>query len=447
MNAGLTRHALRKQPWTFAGPFVTQCLAAGLVSGALGASSSMSDARLDSAARQALTESSIPEMAVLFVVVSVYLTALVVGLTMTSSIARQSRDIALVRAVGATPGRVRRAVAAQAAMVAVPATMLGVPLGALLARAWLTGLTGHGVIPPGVTFHPSAAALPAALGITVGASLLGALIAAMRPARVRPAAALTETAVPRRRVSFVRTAIGVLLVAGGVVLSIRIANGDPPQADGSSFFIMLAMCVGAGFLGPVLLRMAAPLARLFGGTGALAADNLAVRAKALSGALVPLVLAIAFAMVKVVTHTTSVHVRGAPDPAARVWTEYSGTAVYVAFAAIAAVNTLVTVLLARHRELAVTRLAGASRMRVLAVIVCEALIVTVTALTVGTVVAMATMVPMLHGMLGTWVPYLPAGQLAVGLAAVIALVLLGTVVPALVAMRRRSAVESLAVDP
>ncbi|WP_406036451.1 ABC transporter permease [Micromonospora sp. NBC_00898] len=446
MNEGLTRQALRKQPWAFAGPFVTQCLAAALVSGALGASSSLSDARLDPAARQALTESQIPEMAVLFVVVSVYLTALIVGLTMTSSIARQGRDIALVRAVGATPGRIRRAVAAQAAVVAVPATLLGVPLGALLARAWLAGLTGHGVIPPGVTFHPSAAALPAALGITVGASLVGALVAAVRPARVRPATALTETAVPQRRVSVVRTAIGVVLVAGGVVLSILIANGAPATADGSSLFTMLAMCVGAGFLGPVLLQLTAPLARLFGGTGALAADSLAVRAKALSGALVPLVLAIAFAIVKVVTHTTSVHVHGAPDPAAQVWTEYSGTAVYVAFAAVAAVNTLVTVLLARRRELAVTRLVGASRVRALAVVVCEALMVTVTALAVGTVVAMVTVVPMLHGMLGTWMPHLPPGQLAVGLATVIGLVLLGTVVPALVAMRRPP-VESLAVDP
>jgi putative ABC transport system permease protein len=446
MNAGLTRQALRKQPWAFAGPFVTQCLAAALVSGALGASSSLSRARLDPAARRALTESQIPEMAVLFVVVSVYLTALIVGLTMTSSIARQGRDIALVRAVGATPGRVRRAVAAQAAVVAVPATVLGVPLGALFAHAWLAGLTGHGVIPPGVTFHPSAAALPAALGITVGASLVGALVAAVRPARVRPGTALIETAVPPRRVSVVRTAIGVVLVAGGVVLSILIANGDPAKADGSSFFTMLALCVGAGFLGPVLLRLTAPLARLFGGTGTLAADNLAVRAKALSGALVSLVLAIAFAMVKVVTHTTFVHVHGASEPAVQVWTEYSGTAVYVAFAAVAAVNTLVTVLLARRRELAVTRLVGASRVRMLAVVVCEALMVTVTALVVGTVVAMVTVVPMLHGMLGTWMPYLPPGQLAVGLAAVIGLVLLGTVVPALVAMRRPP-VESLAVDP
>jgi putative ABC transport system permease protein len=439
VNAGLTRQALRKQPWAFAGPFVTQCLAAALVSGGLGASASLAGAPLAGDA------ADVREMAGLFVVVSVYLTMLIVGLTMTSSIGRQARDIALVRAVGATPGRVRRAVAAQAAVVAVPATLLGVPLGALLARAWLAGLAAHGVIPAGVRFHASAAALPAALGITVGASLVGALVAAVRPSRVRPAVALAETAVPRRRISVVRTAIGLLLVAGGVTLSIMIAKGDPAKADGSSFFTMLAMCIGVGFLGPVLLRLTGPLVRPFGGGGTLAADSLAVRAKALSGALVPLVLAIAFATVKVLAHTTAVHVHGRPDPPAQVWTEYSGTAVYVAFAAVAAVNTLVTVLLARRRELAVTRLAGASRMRALAVVVGEALVVTVTGLAAGTLVAMVTLVPMLHATLGTWTPYAPPGQLLVGLAAVTGLVLLGTAVPALVAMRRPP-VESLAVD-
>jgi putative ABC transport system permease protein len=273
-----------------------------------------------------------------------------------------------------------------------------------------------------------------------------ALIASVRASRVRPAVALTEAAAPRRRVSAVRTAIGVLLVAGGVVLSMVIARGEPRNADGASFFTMLAMCVGAGFLGPVLLRVTGPVARLAGGIGVLAADSLAVRAKALSGALVPLVLAVAFAAVKVVTHTTSARVHGVPDPAPELWTEYTGTGVYVVFAAVAAVNTLATVLLARRRELAVIRLVGASRVRALGVVICEASVVMVTGLVVAVVVALVTVVPMLHGVLGTWRPYLPPGYLAAGVAAVAALVGLGTAVPALVAMRRPP-VESVAVDP
>jgi putative ABC transport system permease protein len=365
---------------------------------------------------------------------------------MSSTIARQARDIALVRAVGATPGRVRRAVATQAAVVAVPAVLVGVPLGALAGRAWISGLAGHGVIPAAVTFRSSSAAWPAALAIAVGTAVVGALLAAVRPARVRPAVALTETAVPRRTFGRVRTGLGVVLVIGGVVLSASIANLPADQADDLGFFVVLAMCIGAGLLGPALLRVTAPAVRLLGGTGALAADNVAVRAKAMSGALVPLVLAVAFAAIKVTVHTTAAHVVGTPDSAADVWLDYSGTAVYVAFAAVAALNTLVTLMLSRRGEIAATQLAGATRRRVLAVVTCEALIVTGTGLLAAAGVAGATLLPLLHTALGAWLPYLPPTFLLAGVLGVATLVGLGIVLPAAL-LTRRPAIEAAAVDP
>jgi putative ABC transport system permease protein len=180
----------------------------------------------------------------------------------------------------------------------------------------------------------------------------------------------------------------------------------------------------------------APAARVFGATGRLAADNLAVRAKALSGALVPLTLAIAFGAVKVLSHTTTAHVTGVSEPAADLWTDYSGTSVYVAFAAVAALNTLITVVLAGRRDLAVAQLAGGTRGRVLGVVICEALLVTGTALLVAAVVAGTTLLPMLHSALGTWMPWMPAHYLAAGVLGVAALVLAGTALPAALAMRR-----------
>jgi putative ABC transport system permease protein len=186
--------------------------------------------------------------------------------------------------------------------------------------------------------------------------------------------------------------------------------------------------------------------RLFGGTGVLAADNVAVRAKALSGALVPLVLAVGFATIKVAAHTTAAHVTGTPDPAADVWLDYSGTAVYAAFAAVAALNTLVTVMLSRRGEIAATRLAGATRGRVLGVVACEALILTGTGLLAAAGVAVATLTPLLHSALGTWSPYLPLSYLATGVLAVAALVGLGTVLPAAL-LTRRPAIEAAEVDP
>jgi putative ABC transport system permease protein len=436
MMAGLTRQALRANPWSFFGPFVTQCLAAAIVAGSLGAQRSLDRAPLGPGGRAALADSGIPEIATIFLIISIYLSVVIVGVTMGATIGRQARDIALARAIGAAPRQVRHAVAAQAMLVAVPATLAGVPLGVLGGRAWIDGLVAHGVLDAQVRFHPHSAALPIALAVTVGTALPGALIAAIRPSRVRPAVALTETAAPRLRIGVVRTALGSLLVAAGATLSIVISRLDAQTADDAGFFVMLAMCLGAGLLAPALLRSFAPLARLAGPVGRLAADNLAVRAKAYSGALVPLTLATAFAVVKVLAHTTTQHVTGVAERPADLWTDYSGTAVYTAFAAVAALNTLITVVVARRRDLAVLRLAGGTRVRVLGVVFCEALLVTFTGLLVAAAVAGTTLLPMLHTSLGTWRPWLPAHYLVAGVLAVAALVLAGTVLPAAATMRR-----------
>ena len=436
MIAGFTRQALRGNPWSFIGPATTQCLAAALVAGSLGAQRSIAAAPLGPAERQALADSGVPDLAVVFLLIAIYLSAIIVGVTMSATVARQARDIALVRAIGAGPGQVRRAVAAQAVLIAVPATLAGVPLGLLGGRAWIDGLVSHGVIPSQVHFTGHGGALPIALAVTVGTSLAGAWIAAIRPSRVRPAVALTETAAPRSRIGVPRTVLGLVLVSSGVALSVAMSGSDAGRADDLGFFVMLAMCLGAGLLGPALLRAAAPLARLAGATGRLAADNLAVRAKAYSGALVPLTLAAAFTAVKVVAQTTATHLTGVPAPAADLWTEYSGTAVYVAFAAVAAVNVLITLILSRRRELAVNRLAGGTRRRVLGVVVCEALVVTGTGLAVAAAVSATVLLPMVHAAYGVRVLWLPLSYLVAGVLATTALVLAGTAAPAALALRR-----------
>ena len=432
----MIRQALRRNPWSFLGPFSTQLLAAALVVAGLGITTSIDRSPMDAAARQALTESGLADIAILFVMIAIYLSIIIVGVTMAATITQQARDIALVRAIGATPGRVRRSVAAQAAIVAVPATLLGVPLGSVGGGAWINGVVTHDLAPATVTFHPHPAALPIALAVTVGTSLAGALIAAIRPSRMRPAAALAESAAPRRRIGVVRTAVGLVLVAGGSGLSIAIAGLDAETTDSLGLFVMLALCVGAGLLGPALLRVAALAGRLFGDVGRMAGDTIAVRAKALSGALVPLTLAIAFTAVKVIMLKTTEHATGTAPPAADRWLEYSGTSVYAAFAAVAAVNTLVTVILARRRDLAITQLAGATRRRALAVVICEALLVTGTALVVGAAVAATTALPLLHTALGTWTPWVPGSWLLTGVLGTAALVLAGTALPAALAMRR-----------
>ncbi|MBM2619591.1 ABC transporter permease [Actinoplanes sp. LDG1-06] len=423
----MIRQAFRANPWAFLGPAATQALAAALVTTGLGLTASLDGVPPDN---------GIADLGIIFTLSSAYLTVLVVGVTMGTAIAGQARDMALVRTIGATPGRVRRAIAAQAVLVALPATAAGIPLGLLAGYAWWHGLAGAGVVPSEATFRVYGGTVPIAYAVTVGTSLLGALVAAIRPSRLRPSVALTEALVSRRGRGRVRTAIGVLLLAGGVTLAVVISGFDAATADQAGLFVMLAMCVGAGLLGPVLLRVTLPVVRRLGPVGALAADAVTARARSLSGALVPLTLAVAFAAFTVVLGTTTAHVTGVAAPAADRWLEYSGTGAYTAFAAVAAVNTLLTVMHARRRELAVVRLAGGTRGRTLAVVVCEALVVTSTALAAGAAVAATTLLPLLHTALGTWRPWLPVSWLVAGIAGTTALVFAGMVGPAAAALRR-----------
>lgn len=448
MRSGLTWQALRKHRWGFAGPFATQCVASAVITAMVTTGVSMSAATLSAAERRALDESDMADAAAAFTGTSIYLSILMVGVTMTAAIARQARDIALLRAVGATPGRIRRSVARQAAVVAVPAAALGYGLGLVFGRVWLAQLVGHDVVPAGIRYQFLWWVLPMVIGIEVVTSVVGALVSAVRPARVRPATALTETATRRPAGGAARTVVGVVLLVGGVVLSAALTRLDAEQADAGGLFVILGMSIGVGLLGPVLLRVTArvarPVLRLAGDSGVLAADAMVARSRALSTALIPLVLAGSFAAVKVGVYGTAEHATGVRPPAADMWLEYSGTAIFVAFAVIGAINTLLTVSVGRERELAVMRLAGATRARVLAVWACEAVLVLGTVVVLAAGVALATLVPMMHTAFGS-LPYVPPGQLVLGVLAGAAVVAAGTVLPAAVLVRK-SPIESVRVS-
>lgn len=433
MRSGITRQALRRHRWSLLGPAVTQCAAATVIAMMVMTATSLNAAPLSPAERAAMQATTVPEATVVFALIAVYLSVILVGVSMNLTIARQVRDIALLRAIGATPGRIRRSVALQAAIVAVPSAALGYLAGIAAGYAWTAALQAHGVLPQAVTFRAEPLVLPMVIGIEIVTSVAGALVAAIRPARIRPAVALTEAATRRPTVGVLRIVVGLALVVGGVVLSAMVARTSPEEAVENAFFVLLAMCVGVGVLGPVLLRSVVVVVRpLTAGSARLAVDNVGAMSRALSGALVPLVLVIAFAAAKVAMHTTPAHRTGATEPAGELWTDYSGTVVYCTFAAIAALNTLITVLVGRQRDLAVAQLAGGTRRRVLAVVICEAVLVTATALVLAAGIAIATLLPILRT-----VPYVPPAYLVVGGLLAAAVVAAGMVGPAAVLTRRR----------
>lgn len=437
-TSGLTRQALRRHRWTLLGPACTQIVAAAVISMMVMTARSVDGSPMRPAERRSTAVLELVDATSVFIGVSVYMSILVVGITMNLAMGRQLRDIALLRAIGASPGQVRRSAARQAAVLAVPASVVGFLLAVPAGSAWLALLRAHDVVPDTVRFTPHLVALPIAVGVELATSVGGTLVAAVRISRVRPARALTETATGRRRVGRVRTALGLLLVVAGLVLSAVLAALAPDQAENAAFFVMLAECVGTGLLGPLVLSAVSRALRPAGRRGLvrIALDDLTTMARALSGALVPLVLAAAFAAVKVASHTTAAHVTGIADPAVDRWIDYSGTAVYCAFASVAALSCVITVLVGRRGNLAAAQLAGATRQQVVGWVAVQALIVTATALLLAAVAAGATLVPVLHQGLGVWLPYLPPATLVAGVLLVGAVVAVGMVLPAAVLTRR-----------
>src|SRR6476646_4644997 len=117
---------------------------------------------------------------------ALFIAMFVVASTMSLSIQQREREIALLRAVAATPGQVRRMIAWEAAMVGLVGSALGIWPGAMLGRALAEGLVDHGIAPPDLTVSVGWLPIAAAIGGGVAAALLAVLGAGRRAAAVPP---------------------------------------------------------------------------------------------------------------------------------------------------------------------------------------------------------------------------------------------------------------------
>ncbi|MEV0413603.1 FtsX-like permease family protein [Streptomyces sp. NPDC050448] len=228
---------------------------------------------------------------------SLLVAILVVVGTFALSVQQRYRELALLRAIAATPRQLRRMIGREALVVGLAAGVAGALAGLPLA-AWLHGrFIESGVVP--ANLERTAGIFP--MFAAVGASLLGAWAAARitgrRIARIRPAEALAEAAVERGRPAWIRIAAGVLLLAGGVVLVVVLsALRTEPASTPVTFLAVVVLAGAVSLLGPLLVRgatalLAGPL-RLAGPGGHLATANLRGNATRMASAVTPLALLI-----------------------------------------------------------------------------------------------------------------------------------------------------------
>ncbi|CAN5598624.1 ABC transporter permease [soil metagenome] len=216
--------------------------------------------------------------------------------TVALAIGQRRREIALLRAIGATPKQIRRMVAAEVLLVAPIAGLAGIVPGLLLARWWFAQLVDRGAVPPGLELSTGVFPALAAVGVGMLAALAGGYAAARRPARTKSSEALGESAVERRRLGLARWIFGVAAIVGGVTLSIVSYQLDGGGAAVASVGVVLILLIAVALLGPVISRVATAVLGAPMGSGtassSLAAANSGANARRLASAITPIALVI-----------------------------------------------------------------------------------------------------------------------------------------------------------
>ncbi|WP_187144887.1 FtsX-like permease family protein [Streptomyces sp. So13.3] len=243
---------------------------------------------------------------------SLLVAVLVVVGTFALTIQQRYREIALLRAIAATPKQIRRLIGREALLVGLAAGALGSVAGLPVAYWLHAEFVGFGAVPDTLRIAWS----PFPMFAAVGAALLGgwsaARISARRASRIRPAEALSEAAMETRTSPWGRLLAGGLFLAGGIVLLVVLSGlRTEPASTPVTFLTVVVLAVAVSLLGPLLARIAAavlavPLrASRIGGH--LAAANVRTNSKRLSAAVTPLALLVGMTCTVIFVQTTMGH--------------------------------------------------------------------------------------------------------------------------------------------
>ncbi len=212
--------------------------------------------------------------------VSLFVSIFIIYNTFAIVLSQRTRELALLRTIGADPVQLRRSVLGEAALIGVLASAIGIAGGVGVAWGLRAIFESLGAELPDSPTIVSARTIIVAVVIGVGVTMVAAIGPARRAARVPAIAALRDgaeaaDASPRRRTSLglAVLALGILLggtglfVAGStsVVLAL-VASG------GGAVFIGVAM-LSPLVAGPLTAVFGWPMQKLFGVSGRLAKEN------------------------------------------------------------------------------------------------------------------------------------------------------------------------------
>jgi putative ABC transport system permease protein len=217
-----------------------------------------------------------------FGAIALLVSAFIIFNTFSILVAQRTRELGLLRAIGASRAQVTASVLAEALLVGVVASVAGVLLGYETARGLLLVLRrlGFDVPATSVAFATSTAAVGLACGM--GVTLLSAVVPARRATNVSPVAGIGsvagedhDRASHRRRAGWgaALTLVGAVEVLAGVGFVGYVRR--PLLATGAgAAAILVGIAVAAPLVAPAAARVVGvPLGRLLGEPGLLGREN------------------------------------------------------------------------------------------------------------------------------------------------------------------------------
>jgi len=243
-----------------ADPGVSQADVAAAVQAAVGGDVEVITGATLVAENQASMAANLAEfetISLVFAVVAVFVGAFIINNTFSITVAQRTREMAMLRAIGASGRQVKRSVLIEAVVIGALASGAGLAAGIGVASGLRQLMSAFGFdMPDGATvISPNAMALSFAVGLIV--TVLSAWLPARRAAKIAPFAALRDVSVDRSAGSARRAVVGTAITAVGVAALLAGLGGEIALVGVGA----LVTFVGVSVLGPVLAR---PVAKVFG---------------------------------------------------------------------------------------------------------------------------------------------------------------------------------------
>jgi putative ABC transport system permease protein len=210
-----------------------------------------------------------------FAFISLFVGGFTIFNTFSIIVGQRTRELALLRIVGASRRQVFRSVLLEAAILGLVSSLIGLGLGVLAALGLVALLKGFGVtLPSGpLAFEPRT--VVAAIVVGLGVTVISAISPARRAVRIPPVAALVDYRGEEGESSRRRIVTGTIIAVLGIA---ALALGLTKPAIQLVGLGAVAVFIGIGMLAPTVARPMAsvigrPLARVLRISGKLGREN------------------------------------------------------------------------------------------------------------------------------------------------------------------------------